>query len=151
MELTRTNSADPQFLELVRELDQELADRYGAAQSFFDQFNKLDLIRNVVIASKDGIPIGCGAFKPYSESDVEIKRMFVTKNSRGIGTAALILGELEAWALELKFTHAILETGTAQQEAIRLYTREGYTLIENFGQYIGVELSVCMRKALRQL
>jgi hypothetical protein len=46
----------------------------------------------------------------------------------------------------LKFTGAILETGKGQHEAIGVYTKRNYTVIENYGQYAGVELSICMRK-----
>jgi len=146
--VTRINSQDPDFLALVNLLDLELADRYGEAQSFFDQFNKLNHIRNVVVAHLEDVPVGCGAFKPYSEKEVEIKRMFVPMEFRGQGIAAVVLSELEKWAVELNYEYAILETGSRQVEAIRLYTKQGYSRMENFGQYVGVEFSLCMKKKL---
>jgi putative acetyltransferase len=146
--VTRTNSESSDFLDLVKLLDADLANRYGEAQTFFDQFNKLNHIRNVVVAYRDGHPVGCGAFKPYSASEVEIKRMFVATPFRGQGIAVIVLRELEKWAIELGYDHAILETGSAQLEAIQLYTKQGYSRIENYGQYEGVELSICMKKKL---
>ncbi|MBN8788447.1 MAG: GNAT family N-acetyltransferase, partial [Terrimonas sp.] len=59
-----------------------------------------------------------------------------------------IVNELEQWAKELHYTACVLETGKRQPEAIRLYQKAGYTLIENFGQYKNVENSVCMKKIL---
>jgi hypothetical protein len=41
---------------------------------------------------------------------------------------------------------AILETGFMQKEAISLYQKLSYTITENYGQYIGIENSVCMKK-----
>jgi putative acetyltransferase len=146
--LFRSDSQTKDLHTLVNQLDNELAERYGEAQTFFDQFNALDGIRNLVIAYDSELPVGCGAFKPYSQNEVEIKRMFVLKEYRGNGIAGAILHELESWAAELSFTHAVLETGVNQQEALRLYSREGYSRIANFGQYEGVDLSICMKKKI---
>jgi GNAT superfamily N-acetyltransferase len=74
--------------------------------------------------------------------------MFVKAEARGKRIAAAILEELEAWAREATFTECVLETGLKQPEAIALYKREGYEQIPNYGQYAGVENSVCMKKAL---
>jgi putative acetyltransferase len=41
-----------------------------------------------------------------------------------------------------------LETGLKQPEAIRLYEKNGYKLILNYGQYIGMDNSVCFEKVL---
>ena len=63
--------------------------------------------------------------------------------------AARMLEELEKWAVEEGNIAAVLETGHRQVEAIRLYTVAGYSLIENYGQYIGMEDSICFRKELK--
>jgi GNAT superfamily N-acetyltransferase len=73
--------------------------------------------------------------------------MFVRPGFRGQGIAGSILRELEAWARELELESLILETGKAQPEAIRLYTKSGYEIIPNYGQYENVANSVCMQKA----
>ena len=67
---------------------------------------------------------------------------------RGKGIAPRILSELERWASELGATSCCLETGMKQPEAIALYTKSGYEHIPNYGQYAGVENSVCFRKIL---
>src|SRR5882757_5521895 len=144
--IVRTDSDDPAFRELVVLLDQDLRARDGAEHSFYAQFNKIDTIRNAVVAYLDGVPVGCGAFKEYEPGAVEIKRMYVKPEHRGKRIAAGILIELEQWANELGFSEFVLETGKKQPEAIRLYQRSGYQLISNYGQYISVENSVCMKK-----
>ncbi len=129
-------------------LDQELADRDGSEHSFYAQFNKVDQIKNVVVGYLENQTICIGAFKPHSHQTVEIKRMFVRQQHRGKGFANHVLNELEIWARELHFNECILETGKKQPEAIRFYQKSGYEPIPNYGQYIGVDNSVCMRKSL---
>jgi putative acetyltransferase len=147
LQLLRTHSTHPDFSRLLPILDAELRDRYGdASQEFYDQFNKVDSIRNVVVAYLEGQPAGCGAFKPYNLTTVEIKRMFVLNDKRSRGIAAAVLNELEQWALALGYTEFVLETGVNQPEAIRLYERAGYAVIPNYGQYAGVKESICMAK-----
>ncbi len=70
--------------------------------------------------------------------------MFVLTGFRGKGIAKCILAELELWAKELNFTNCILETGKKQPEAISLYKNMGFKEMPNYGQYQGVENSVCM-------
>lgn len=146
--IKRTNSNDADFQQLVIELDRELADRDGAEHSFYAQFNKTDAIRHVVVAYQDDRPVGCGAIKKYAENVMEVKRMFLTRDLRGKGIASLVLSELEKWAKELNTLKCILETGRKQPEAVRLYEKNGYRQIPNYGQYAGVENSVCFEKKL---
>jgi GNAT superfamily N-acetyltransferase len=148
LQLTRNTSASPDFRALVQLLDQDLQVRDGAEHGFYAQFNKVDAIRHVVVAYQDGEPVGCGAFKEFAAGQVEIKRMFVQPAYRGRGIAGAVLGELEGWARELGYAACVLETGKKQPEAIRLYQKSGYQLIPNYGQYVGVDNSVCMHKPL---
>ena len=146
--LTRTSSANPDFQSLVVLLDQDLKIRDGEEHDFYNQFNKITHLREVVVAYLDDQPVGCGAFKAYDDQTVEIKRMFVHPDFRGKGIAGSVLKELETWAAELGYTAAVLETGKKQPEAIALYLKSGYQIIPSYGQYKNVENSVCMRKAL---
>jgi GNAT superfamily N-acetyltransferase len=93
-------------------------------------------------------PVGCGCFKIFNKNSVEIKRMFVTKDYRGKGISKIILNELEKWAFEIGFESAVLETGHNQFEAVGLYSRLGYSKIENFGQYALMPNSICFKKIL---
>ncbi len=144
--LIKTNSDSSDFRSLVVALDADLQARYGEQQSFFSQFNKLDHIHHVIVAYEHTQPIGCGAFKEYELGVAEIKRMYVKPEQRGKGIAAEILRSLELWAKDEGFKSCILETAIKQPEAIRLYEKCGYARIPNYGQYIGVEISLCMQK-----
>ncbi len=146
--LQRTNSDDPDFQALVKELDKDLAIRDGEEHSFFAQFNKITAIKHVVLAFENGEAVGCGAMKEYNADTMEVKRMFVPLEKRGKGIASGILKELEHWAKELGYNTCILETGLKQPEAIALYKKNNYRLIQNYGQYADVESSVCFEKQL---
>jgi GNAT superfamily N-acetyltransferase len=144
----KTNSENFDFQSLVKELDADLSIRDGEDHSFYAQFNKIDAIKYTIIAYQDDIPLGCGAIKEYTSDTMELKRMFVNPAQRSKGIASGILNELEKWTLELGYKKCILETGTKQPEAIALYKKNGYNLIANYGQYEGVENSVCFEKIL---
>ncbi|HMB23710.1 MAG TPA: GNAT family N-acetyltransferase [Anaerolineales bacterium] len=146
---TRTNSEDQDFVQLVKHLDADLAERDGQNHSFYAQFNKIDKIKHVVVAYDDDQPVGCGAIKEYTPGIMEVKRMYTTPESRGKGVASKILRELETWAAELSYEKCILETGKKQPEAIGLYKKNGYKMIPNYGQYAEVENSVCFEKQIK--
>ena len=146
--IIRTDSQDEQFVALVRLLDADLRIRDGAEHDFYATFNKIDSIAHVVVAYVDDTAVGCGAIKKFDDGTIEIKRMYVRPEQRGKGIAGEVLRELESWAVELGFGEAVLETGKKQPEAIRLYEKSGYNLIPNYGQYQGVDNSVCMKKSL---
>ncbi len=146
--LVRTDSGNSRFRELVALLDRDLQIRDGEEHSFYAQFNKIDKIREVVVAYENEKAIGCGAFKKYSADVAEIKRMFVRPENRGRGIAGQILNELETWAKELKFSECVLETGVKQPEAIGLYKKSGYKKTPSYGQYLNVKNSVCMKKLI---
>ena len=146
--LLRTNSDNADFIALVRLLDADLAARDGSEHSFYAQFNKIDKIKNAIVAYDDDAPIGCGAIKELSSTAMEVKRMYTTPGSRGKGIASKILAELEIWASELGFEKCLLETGKRQPEAIELYKKNGYSSIPNYGQYEGIENSLCFEKKI---
>ncbi len=148
LKIIRTNSESLDFQALVHELDQDLKIRDGDEHAFFAQFNKIDLIRHVVVAYDDQQALGCGAIKEYSEGIMEVKRMYVAPEYRGKGIATMVLKELEKWSRELNFPLLILETGIKQPEAIQLYKKNEYLQIPNYGQYENVESSVCFEKYL---
>ena len=150
MKLKRTVSADPDFRKLVVDLDKYLAEVDGEEHSYYAQFNGIAEIPNVVVAYEGDEPVGCGAFKRYDDSTVEIKRMYVAPDRRGKRIGAQILKELESWASESGFAATILETGHRQVAAVKLYENSGYDVIPNYDQYVGVENSICMKKVLSE-
>lgn len=149
IEIIRTESNNPDFIQLVKYLDADLAKRDGADHSFYDQFNKIDKIKSVVLAYENGIASACGGMKEFGPNTMEIKRMFTLPGNRGKGIATRVLAELEKWAAELSCEKCVLETGKRQPEAIRLYEKNGYKNTPNYGRYAEMENSVCMEKSIK--
>jgi len=147
--IKRTDSDNPDFIKLVKYLDADLAEKDGAEHAFYSQFNKIDKIKHAVVLYENDTAIGCGAMKEFAENIMEVKRMYTVTESRGKGIATKILNELENWAAELSYKKCVLETGKRQPEAIELYKKNGYKIFPNYGQYVGIENSVCFEKALK--
>lgn len=146
--IIRTDSSDHDFVQLVKQLDADLAARDGADHNFYAAFNGIDHIKFAVVVYHDSTPVACGAMKPFADGTMEIKRMFVLPEYRGQGFAKEVLSTLEQWASEMNISSCVLETGKRQPEAIALYTGCGYLRTPNYGQYAGVENSVCFEKKL---
>ena len=146
--IVRTTSDNKDFGDLVIQLDAYLRILDGEDHAFYAQFNKSNLLKNALVCYENEIAVGIGAYKEYDSETAEIKRMYTLPEYRGKGIAKAIVTELELWAKEEGYQLAILETGYLQKDAIGLYQKLGYEITDNFGQYIGVENSVCMKKSL---
>ncbi|MFC9795875.1 GNAT family N-acetyltransferase [Streptomyces sp. NPDC057695] len=103
----------------------------------------------------DGAPLATGGWRAqdendegYANGDAELKRMYVIPEARGLGLARRILTALESDARTAGRTRMVLETGTAQPEAIALYTSSGYEPCTKFGLYRTYENSRCYAKPL---
>tara|TARA_R110002073_G_scaffold72537_1_gene177396 strand:+ start:393023 stop:393472 length:450 start_codon:yes stop_codon:yes gene_type:complete len=146
LNLIKTNTKNPDFIHLVKLLDADLAVRDGDDHAFYNQFNSIDNLKYAIVAYKGNIPVACGAIKEFSKDSVEIKRIYVLPTFRGQQIAQQILTELERCAKELNYSKCILETGYNQPEAIKLYNKCNYRVIENYGQYKGIATSICFEK-----
>ena len=150
LQLQRTTSENPSFVELVKQLDVYVTAMDGEDHAFYAQYNHIDKIRHVVVAYDGETALGCGAIKKFDAITMEVKRMYTSPEGRGRGIASKILHELERWAAELSCEYCILETGRQYENAIRLYKKAGYTVIENYGQYANMASSICFAKQLQK-
>lgn len=148
MKVYRTHHRDERFTVLVEKLNRELAERDGADHSFYSQFNDLDDDAACLVLVKEQTPLAIGVFRMVDTGLAEVKRMYVEPAYRGYGLAQQILKELELWGQEKGVTTFRLETGKRQPEAIRFYSKQGYSVIPNYQPYEGVENSVCFEKVL---
>jgi len=74
--------------------------------------------------------------------------MYVAPQARGRGLARSMLSHLERTAAAAGARVMVLETGSAQPEAIALYLSSGYTRIESFGHYKWSPENRCFGKRL---
>lgn len=113
--------------------------------------------RGLYLLAYDGLgrPVATGGWRSqdendegYANGDAELKRMYVVPEARGLGLARSILAALEENARAAGRLRMVLETGTAQPEAIALYTSSGYEPCVKFGHYRAYENSRCFAKPL---
>jgi putative acetyltransferase len=129
IKITRTSSENQDFIALVKLLDADLAISDGDEHSFYNQFNKVDLIKHVVVLYDKGVAVSCGSLKQESPRRMEVKRMYTRPENRSRGLASMALNELENWAREMYYDTCILETGKKQPDAIQLYKKNGNKII----------------------
>jgi GNAT superfamily N-acetyltransferase len=146
--ISKTTSENPDFVNLIAALDKSLWERYPKLKTNYWGNNILELNPNVIVVYLHEKPVACGCFKKYDKNAIEIKRMFVSPEVRGMGLAQTILLELEGWAHDLGYSFSVLETLYKQKEAIALYQKTGYTIVDNYEPYVGLENSICMRKQI---
>lgn len=148
IKILRTDSSNSDFQNLVKQLDEYLAKIDGEETAFYSQYNKIDSLKQVVVVFENEVALACGAIKEIDSESMEIKRMYTIEEARGKGFASIVLDDLENWAMQLGYKSCVLETGKRQPDAIWLYEKCGYQIIPNYGQYQGVENSVCYKKTL---
>lgn len=146
--ISKTTSENIDFVNLIAALDKSLWERYPELKTNYWGNNILELNPNVVVVYFQDKPVACGCFKKYDQNTIEIKRMFVSPEARRMGLAQTILRELELWAHDLGYSFSVLETLYKQKEAIALYQKKGYNIVDNYEPYVGLENSICMRKQI---
>jgi ribosomal protein S18 acetylase RimI-like enzyme len=150
----------PDAMHLIEEVQAEYVVRYGGPDvtpldplmfepptgSFFVGYLELDGVVR---------PVASGAWRTHDDVEVfgtrrtaEIKRMYVAPAAQRRGLARRMLAHLEQTAAAAGAEAMILETGTAQPEAIALYTSSGYEPIPSFGYYKDEPLNRCFGKRL---
>jgi putative acetyltransferase len=148
MEIRQVEWDDPASVALRAAQRAEIDERYGYPSEPGPAPTAHDVTAFFVAFADDGTLAGCGGLRRLDETHAEIKRMFVHSAHRGTGVATALLHRIELFGHEAGWSRIVLETGLLQPDAIRFYTREGYTRIPNFGYYADSDDSVCFEKVL---
>jgi len=148
IKVVKTTSENPDFISLIKTFDTFLWERYPELKNDYWGNNLIEFNLNVVVVYLNEKAVGCGCFKKYNTNTVELKRMFVSQEARGLGLAQRIIKELEDEARTQGFETMILETLYKQIEAISLYQKVGFEIVENYEPYVGLANSVCMSKSI---
>jgi DNA-binding MarR family transcriptional regulator/GNAT superfamily N-acetyltransferase len=85
-----------------------------------------------IVMRLHGRPVGCGGFKRDSSGAAYIKRMWVSRDARGLGLGRRLLQVLEDRARSLGYRKIHLETEKALSEAQQLYRSSGYQEVPPF-------------------
>ncbi|WP_418275125.1 GNAT family N-acetyltransferase [Isoptericola jiangsuensis] len=138
----------------------ELGRRYGGDDDAHEVIDPATIVMTL-LARVDGVTVGGGSIRDVSGTDDgrgrgtlhpaatgEVKRVIVLPGHRGRGIARTLMAELERAVRQVGFRRLVLETGTAQPEAVALYTTLGYEPIESYGRYAGEADQLCYGKPL---
>ena len=146
----------PDVMALLDDLDRYLESLYEPEANHLLDVQALLAPEVAFFVARDGTQaIATGALRcmqghadtgglPYGE----IKRMYVDPARRGERLAGRMLAVLEDTLRGQGYRQALLETGHAQAEALRLYERCGYAPRGCFGGYPDNGLSLFYGKAL---
>ena len=154
--LVRVGWGHPDALTLIEAVQGEYVQRYGGRDDTPLDPAMFDPPRGSFFVGYDaGVPVASGAWRRRDDVEAfgttetaEIKRMYVVREARGRGHARAMLAHLERTAAEAGATVMILETGTAQPEAIALYESSGYLRIPSYGHYAWSPENRCFAKQL---
>jgi putative acetyltransferase len=156
LDVRRESPDQPAVREMLGALDGYLGGLYEPQHNHILSVEEL-LTEQVffLVARRQGCPVGCGAFRRQpgeaataGQAYGEIKRMMVQPAARGAGVGAALLARLEQQLADEGRQLALLETGAAQVEAVRLYERAGYSRRGAFGGYPDNGLSLFFEKRL---
>lgn len=145
-----TNGNDEAFQRFYLKTEEFYSSIVGGRKNreAFIPYNISESITDVLIAEADGVPVGCAGLKAYSDTDVEIKRVWVEPEFRKNHIADEMMDQLEAKAVEEGFKKAILQTRPQMEAACSLYLKRGYILIDNYPPYDKLEGAICFAKVL---
>jgi GNAT superfamily N-acetyltransferase len=140
---------DPIVLDLVQEMADDLARRYGpASYPPQDPRDWAPPTGAMFVVYSGGVAVGCGGFIRHDETTAELKRMFVRPSERGRGSARRLLHDLESEARSLGYRRLVLETGNQQVEAHHLYRSEGFRPVACWSPHDEDPTSLCFAKTL---
>ncbi|MGW8848149.1 bifunctional helix-turn-helix transcriptional regulator/GNAT family N-acetyltransferase [Streptomyces xiamenensis] len=115
------------------ELGERLDTGFDPARSLLPDAGELRAPRGVfLVARLHGEPVGCAGLKLPADAPAEVKRMWVSPATRGLGLARRFLTELEARAAGHGYDTLRLDTNKVLTEAIRLYHAYGFTEVPAF-------------------
>ncbi len=165
IEVRRIDYDDPRAAGIRDAMDVEISARYASVDRGWSGTEADEMLANIgaaltihpeemvaTVGAFDGEKIvGHAAVRPVSiegEDALEVKRVVVLPEYRGLGISKRLMAELEVIAAERGVRVMVLQTGDQQPEAVALYERIGYESIPRFGLYAPVPFFLCFGKRL---
>jgi ribosomal protein S18 acetylase RimI-like enzyme len=160
VQIKQVGYGDPDASKLIAEVQQEYVVRYGGPDGTpVDPAEFTPPSGLFLVGYLDDAPVACGGWRSHGTGTgvstatgtgpvAEIKRMYVAPAARHRGLARQLLAELERTAAAAGHRRIVLETGSAQPEAIALYRSSGYTPVPPFGHYADAQGAIHLGKHL---
>ncbi len=108
------------------------------------------VIETTLLTLDDGVPVATAAVRRSvaSETEWDVKRVFVLQSHRGKGISRALMEELEEYARSNGAKTMALQTGNLQAVAISLYASLGYEPCESYPPYGFYPGELTFRKVL---
>ncbi|MBO4636884.1 MAG: GNAT family N-acetyltransferase [Clostridiales bacterium] len=150
LEYRWTDGYDPDFGRFYEETERYYSSIVGGLKNRtgFVAYNISESVSDVLIATDNGTAVACAGLKRYSDTDVEIKRVWVEPSARRRGIAGHMMALLEAKAKEQGYKRLILQTRPIMPDAVGLYEKLGYSLIDNYPPYDKLQGAICFAKGI---
>ena len=150
LEFRWTNGTDTAFQKLYLITEEYYSNLVGGVENrkSFIPYNISASVQDVLIAYMDDVPVTCSGLRKYSESDIEIKRVWVEPEYRGHHIATEMMIRIEDKAKRQGFRRAILQTREQMNSAVELYEKLGYDRINNYPPYDKLDGAICFAKEL---
>ena len=117
----------------LAELDERFETGYDAEHAISATDDEVRLPRGLcLLATLHGEPVAFGLLKFAGDGTTHLKRMWVSRDVRGVGLGRRLLATLEAQAAAHGIHPVRLETNRALTEAIALYHSAGYVEVPAF-------------------
>lgn len=156
LRIAAASFADPATQQLVEAVQEEYVVLYGSPDDSPIEDGAFDAPQGAFfLGYVDDEPVAMGGWRMRPDVlplggtlGAEIRRMYVAPGARRRGYARDVLAHLEATAHAAAADVMVLETGTAQAAAIRMYEAAGYVLVEAFGHYTWSPMQRCLGKRI---
>ena len=146
----RTDGNDIDFQKFylsTEEYYSGIVGRVGNRKGFIP-YNISESVKTVIMAYIENNPVGCAGLKPYSDTDAEIKRVWIEPQYRRHHIAVEMMKMIEDTAKCMLFQRTVLQTRAAMTEALSLYKKLGYYRISNYPPYDKLDGAICYAKNL---
>ncbi|MEO8189558.1 MAG: GNAT family N-acetyltransferase [Acidobacteriota bacterium] len=80
----------------------------------------------LLLATHDGIAVGCVALRAAAPSQSEMKRLYVRPAARGLGVGRALVSQVLSEARAIGYSEIVLDTLPTMAEAQRLYEQFGF-------------------------
>lgn len=101
-------------------------DAKGTDADLFDFPGSYDAGTFDVLVDSGGLVLGCVGLLPHGEGTVELRKMYLAKESRRRGYGKMLLDHALRRARELGARRVTLETAAVLTDAIAMYERAGF-------------------------
>lgn len=134
MKVVEVSFDDDRLLECQKQYFQEISLRFDQAfDPYAGEANELDMVRQWHVLALDGSnAIGCGSLRDLGHGYAEVKRVWTSNSTRGLGIGKSLMDWLEEKARSEKFTAIRLDTNRVLSEAQSMYRKRGYKEIDRY-------------------